>query len=316
MRTYVYTKKDVIVTVCCVVMIVLTAGAVGESHRDLMFQQRCADNLSSLAKALEVYANDYEDALPKAGSRMSNQWVPTLPNWAARRRWDAYGIARDGSSYTTRVTTTSSLYLLVKYAEAKVEQFVCPGEADTTALNLRQVPEELPQGFKFIDAWDFGGRYDAANNPSKHCSYAYHMPFGRYSLTRANDLGMAVMADRNPWMDPNRVADPNTGWACFDPSASDPDGTRIGNSEAHQRDGQNVLFVDGRVSFQRRPTCGVGNDNIYTIASDTTEQGRAKGRRPRVYDPAQPLNRRDSMLVQEVGFDVPTPAPGTTEEGR
>jgi len=71
----------------------------------------------------------------------------------------------------------------------------------------------------------------------------------------------------------------------------------------------------GHVRFQNRPTCGVDDDNIYTIASDASKAGRAKGRRPKVYDPAEPLNRRDSMLVQEVAYDVPTPAPGTAEQG-
>ena len=309
------TKKDVIIAVCCIVLIVLTAGAVRQSNRDAMFRQRCASNLSSLGKAMQIYANDYEDELPKAGSRRRNEWAPTLPNWAPQGRGsrsEAYGMTRE-NSYTGSVTATSSLYLLVKYSEVKVDQVVCPGEADTTPLNLRRVPEKLPEGFELIDAWDFGGRYNAQNNPSRHCSYAYHMPFGRYSLTMANDLKMAVMADRNPWMDPNRLADPDVGWARFDPSASDSDGARIGNSDAHGRQGQNVLFLDGHVRFHEGPTCGVDNDNIYTIASDITELGSAKGRQPQVYDPTQPLNRRDSMLVQEVAFDIPISAPGTPE---
>jgi hypothetical protein len=309
------TRRDIIVAVLSVVMIVLTAGAVSESNRDAMFRQRCASNLSSLGKAVQVYANDYLDEFPKAGFRR-NEWAPTLPNWAGRHRQEAYGMTRDRSDYVGKVTATSSLYLLVKYEEAKMDWFVCPGEPDTTPFDLRRVPEELPGGFEFIDAWDFGGRYNARDNPSTHCSYAYHIPFGRYALIPANDLRMAVMADRNPWMDPNRVADPNAGWARFDPSAPDSDETRIGNSDAHERAGQNVLFADSHVRFQKRPTCGIDNDNIYTLASDTTEAGRAKGRRPQVYDPTQPLNHRDSMLVQEVAYDIASSAPEAPEEGR
>ena len=315
MRACLCTKRDAIVAVCCVAMLLLVVGAASQSQRERMFRQSCANNLSSLGKTMLVYGADYGDQLPKAGLRR-NEWVPTLPNWAAPRRWDAYGIMYDGSSRAGKVTVTSSLYLLVKYAEVKVETFICPGEAATTPLNLRQVSEELPRRFELIDAWDFGGRYDAKNNPSTHCSYAYHMPFGRHSLTMAHPLGMPVMADRNPWMDPNRVADPNTGWARFDPSVSDSNEARIGNSDAHGREGQNVLFLDGHVRFHRRPTCGLDGDNIYSIASDTTEMGRAKGCRPQVYDPAQPLNRRDSMLVQEAAYDVPTPAPESAEPGR
>ncbi len=313
MRTKVHTKSDLIVAPFCVLLIVLVAGAASQSNRDQMLRRTCAKNLSSLGRAMLVYANDYEDELPKAGAR-TNEWVPTLPNWAGLDRRRAYGFTRDGSSYKAKVTTTSSLYLLVKYAEVPVERFVCPAEPDTTPFKLDQVPEPLPVGVELIDLWDFGGRHDAANNPSKHCSYAYHMPFGAYGLTTSNEPGMVVLADRNPWMNPNRVADPNAGWARFDPSASDPNQARLGNSEAHQCDGQNVLYLDTHVSFQTRPTCGIDDDNIYSVASDMTETGRMKGRAPRVYDPTPPLNRRDSMLVQEVGFNVPASAPSATEK--
>ncbi len=306
MRTDLRTRSDVIVTAFCVAMLILAIGAASQSQRERMFRQRCAANLSSLGKAMQIYVNDYLDELPKAGSKRGNTWVPTLPNWASRSRYEAYGVTRE-NSYTGSVTATSSLYLLVKYEEAKMSRFVCPSEPDTTPLDLKRVPEELPKGFEFIDAWDFGGRYDAKNNPSRHCSYAYHMPFGRYSLTMASPLGMPVMADRNPWMDPNRVADPNEGWARFDPSAADSEGIGVGNSDAHGREGQNVLFLDGSVVFHRRPTCGLDNDNIYSIAADTTTGGRAKGRRPQVYDSMEPLSRRDSALVQETPYDTPVP---------
>jgi len=307
------TRRDIIVAVLSVLAIVLTAGAVSESNREAMFRQRCAANLSSLGKTMQVYANDYLDEFPKSGMRR-NEWVPTLPNWAGRNRQEAYRFRRGDSDYVCDVTATSSLYLLVKYSEAKVDQFVCPAEPGTTPLDLRRVPEELPERFELIFAWDFGGRYSVEDNPSTHCSYAYHMPFGRYALITANDLGMAVMADRSPWMDPNRLADPNVGWARFDPSAADTEAARLGNSDAHGSDGQNVLFFDGHVRFHKRPTCGVDGDNIYTIASDETETGRAKGCRPRVYDPTDPLNHRDSMLVQEVAQDIPVSAAETASE--
>ncbi len=307
MRANLHTKSDVIVMVFCVAMLILVVGAASQTQRERMFRQRCASNLSSLGKAMQIYVNDYLDELPKAGSKRGNKWVPTLPNWAGQNRSKAYAMTRE-NSYIGSVTATSSLYLLVKYEEAKMDQFVCPGEADTTPLDLARLPEELPETFEFIDAWDFGGRYDANNNPSKHCSYAYHMPFGRYSLTMASPLGMPVLADRNPWMDPNRVADPNEGWARFDPSQSDSEGARIGNSEAHGREGQNVLFLDGSVIFHRRPTCGLDNDNIYSVASDATMGGRAKGRRPQVYGSREPLSRKDSALVQETAYDVLLPA--------
>jgi len=316
MKAASYTRKDVVVGVLCAVLIVLTTGAVSKSRSRLTLRRRCAMNLSGLGKAMLIYANDYDDELPKAGVRNKNQWVPRLPNWAARSRWEAYGVNPGDSTRMAKVTTTSSLYLLVKYVEVTPKSFVCPAEPETTPFSLAKVPEELPEGFELIRAWDFGGRYDDKNNPSRHCSYAYHMPFGRYALQTACEPGMAVLADRNPWMDPQRVEDPKLGWARFDPSASDPNRVRIGNSDAHERAGQNVLFLDLHVSFEKRPTCGLNDDNIYSTALDATGAGRTKGRKPRVYDATPPLNREDSMLVQEVGYNIPMPAAGASEDSR
>ena len=311
-----YTRKDVVVGILCAVLIVLTAGGVSESRSKLILRRRCAKNLSSLGKAMLIYANDYDDEFPKAGVPKSNQWVPKLPNWAGRHRFEAYGVDPGDSTGMAKVTTTSSLYLLVKYAEVLPKRFVCRAEPDTTPFSLARVPQELPDDFELIDAWDFGGRYDDKNNPSRHCSYAYHMPFGRYALQTAAEPSMAVLADRNPWMDPKRLDDPKLGWARFDPSASDVNRVRIGNSDAHERAGQNVLFLDCHVSFEERPTCGIDDDNIYSTALDATVAGRTRGRKPRVYDATAPLNRKDSMLVQEVGYNVPMPEAGASENSR
>jgi hypothetical protein len=181
---------------------------------------------------------------------------------------------------------------------------VCPSESLTRAFTLKDVPEKLPEGFTLLKAWDFGGRYDVRNNPAIHCSYSYHAPFGQFAPTTTGEAGTAILADRNPWMDPNRVNDPNTGWLRFDPKGPGP-AACFGNSDTHQLDGQNVLFVDSHVKFERSAACGVDGDNIYTIG--LADQG--KGQAPRVYMPVSPANKMwDSVLVQDVAFDVPEPA--------
>lgn len=40
------------------------------------------------------------------------------------------------------------------------------------------------------------------------------------------------------------------------------------NSASHQREGQNVLFNDGHVNFERHPNVGIQNDNIWTYWSN------------------------------------------------
>jgi len=288
----------------------MTAGAVKEMGTEGAFRQACGKNLGGLDKAMSLYSNDYEGELPMAGGKV-NQWVPRIPNWMAPSRQQAFDINMDRTGSTAlpagKITTTSSLYLLVKYAEVHPGNFVCPSEPKTGAFRLSEVKETLPVGLELIDTWDFGGRYDDCNNPSRHCSYSYHASFDhKYALTLAYDAGMAILADRNPWIDPNRVHDVNLGWARFLEASegADPNLIRLGNSDTHQREGQNVLFVDGHVAFQTRAACGVGADNIYTIDASRSESGKTKQIAPQVYNPPQPAHKRDSVLVQELAYTL------------
>jgi hypothetical protein len=309
-----FTRKDVVVACLCALVTVVTVSAVGQARRELAGRLICEQNLRQISMAMLVYANNYEDELPKAGGRI-NQWVAKIPSWRAKTRNEAFDT--DAKGLNGKATTTASLYLLIRYAELTPSQFVCKSERDTREFRLADVPEELPEGFTLSNAWDFGGWYDSRNNPTRHCSYAYQMSFGFYAFTTSHEPGLPLLADRNPWIDPNRAADPNEGWDQFDPGLSgsaDPNKVRLGNSEAHQRDGQNVLYVDSHVEFQRRPTCGQArhwtDDNIYSIASDASLPGRAKGLVPVAYryddwtPGAHPFGQRDAVLVQETG-DLP-----------
>ena len=77
------------------------------------------------------------------------------------------------------------------------------------------------------------------------------------------------------------------------------DQARIGNSITHQRDGQNVLFLDGRVRFERRAYCAVGKDNIYTVSTDVTGRGHVFGVPPTPGPVCTPMNNADSVLVHD-----------------
>ena len=258
---------------------------------------RCAANLMQIGKAMLVYANDYEGVLPHAGGR-STCWGQ-VRNWRAADRYDAFGIAR---AYNTGgdATISSCFYLLVKYADMAPGEFVCPGDAGTTTFKLSEVPD-LPPDFELTDAWDFGPE------AYRHCSYAYHMPFGLYALTTAyHDPGMAVAADRNPWL--RSAAAEGTPFDRFKPDIAPWNATteqaRQGNSISHNQDGQNVLFLDGHVTFEERAYCGLDDDNIYTI-STFPDTGDSFGTAPPPchFDPS---NRSDSVLVHDPAPEKPT----------
>jgi len=139
---------------------------------------------------------------------------------------------RAGTPETTwaDMTVSSSLYLLIRFDYCSAKTFVCKSDAGVSELQDPN-PSLL---------FDFGGN---------HCSYAYHMPyvFGpdsvTYNLSGSSASGMAVVADRSP-------------------------GAVDENSTNHQGDGQNVAYVDAHVKFQETPSCGINDDNIYTVGSD------------------------------------------------
>jgi hypothetical protein len=252
------------------------------SARQLSFQMVCRKNLSSLGKAMLIYANDYEDELPRAGGRSSN-WAPKIPNWKAPNRYAAYGLStRDGGG--GQASISSSFYLLVKYMEVAPKSFVCHG--DPGVMDFRLSGYGVRDTTEYIDVWDFGP------NPAEHCSYAYHLPYGSYALNVTSEPGMAMAADRNPWID--APATKAKDFSLFDWDG-DTYKQRAGNTIAHLEDGQNVVFLDVHVAFEERPFCALRDDNIYTFSAGPPRQQGS----PPVVGKSQPQNRTDSLLVND-----------------
>ncbi len=248
--------------------------------RSIALHNVCWSNLKGIGTAMLIYANDYEDELPRAGGK-TTKWGRT-PNWQANNRSEAFGVASDGSGGTASIS--SSLYLLVKYAEVTPKSFICKGDVGASEFQ----PSKYNAGDKeLIDLWDFGPE------PSKHCSYSYHLPYSKYALTTSSEPGMAVAADRNPWMP--RPGEKARDFSRFDPSyTASTKAQKYGNAIAHQGDGQNVLYMDGHVNFQNRSYCAIDDDNIYTYWDGEDKQ---RGIAPVLG--SEPQDTLDSLLVQD-----------------
>ncbi len=249
-------------------------------RRSTAYRMVCGSNLSRIGKAMLMYANDYDDEFPRAGGK-NGVWSNNTPDWLADSQFVAYGLNADGTG--GRATISSSLYLLVKYEQVEPKRFVC--KQDSGATEFKPTKYGAPNK-ELIDLWDFGPE------PTKHCSYSYHMPYGPYALTTSYRPGMAVAADRNPWQDSPFAK-------ARDFHAFNPDGDRktaiAGNAIAHQGFGQNVLFMDSHVSFQKCSFCGINDDNIYTYWDGPDIR---RGAIPNLK--SQPASRLDSMLVNDL----------------
>ncbi|MBM4026890.1 MAG: hypothetical protein FJ280_16045 [Planctomycetes bacterium] len=282
------TRVEVVVLVLVGIIVLSLAPVVLRRARVNSNRTACAANLAALGKAMLVYANDYGGEFPRAGSRVTT-WGE-VSQWDAPDRRRAFGLAADGGG--GRATISSCFYLLVKHIGVPTKHFVCPGDRGTTEFKLSEIPG-LRAGFTLADAWDFGPW------SHRHCSYAYHIPFGLFALKTTDEPGMAVAADHNPWIrGPDRDPKPLAGFRPdLPPFKGTPQQARAGNSVSHREEGQNVLFADGHVAFQERSYCGLDGDNIYLV-SNSLQQGSPLGSVP-IPPMAVPANRRDSVLVHD-----------------
>jgi len=98
--------------------------------RQIAFRMTCGTNLSGIGKAMLIYANDYEDEMPRAGGR-NTSWGGRVI-WDAMDRFGAYSLTADGSG--GMATISSSFFMLVKYAEVTPKSFVCKGDSVTKAF--------------------------------------------------------------------------------------------------------------------------------------------------------------------------------------
>ena len=290
MRRKGFTLVELLVVIAIIALLMGILMPALARVRQLAFRMTCGTNLAGIGKAMLIYANDYEDELPRAGGRLSQWNGPVL--WSATDRYNAYGVGTDGTG--GKATITSCFFLLVKYAEVTPKSFICKGDTGTTEWQLADENTLPSTDFEMIDAWDFG------SNPVEHCSYSYHLPFGQYALTTSSEPGLAVASERNPWI--TSPAAEAADFSLFRPDISPYNGTTeqalAGNAISHQGDGQNVLFLDSHVEFAKRAYCSLEDDNIYTRSTVQTK-GDSLGEMPVYSSNYAPRNRKDSLLVHD-----------------
>jgi len=269
----------VVPAVVCFLFVGIILPALAK-ERQIALRMTCGTNLSGIGKAMIIYSNDYQDQFPRAGGKNTVWGGAGSVVWNAPNRFRAYSLQADGTG--GYATISSCFYLLIKYAEVTPKSFVCKGDHGTKEFK----PEKYLWDKELIDLWDFGP------NPAKHCAFSYHMPYGLYALTTSSEPGMAVAADRNPWII-SPAADPKN-IAHFNPSRTIAH-QKYGNSISHQEDGQNVLFMDCHVYFEKRAYCAINDDNIYTFwdGGDIRRGGAP------VVGGSEPKDRKDSFLVHD-----------------
>jgi prepilin-type N-terminal cleavage/methylation domain-containing protein len=279
MRKKGFTLIELLVVIAIIAMLLAILMPALNKVKQMAMKVICGTNVKGLGTALMVYAGDYEDAYPVQSGKGSHQWQNATQGWQnAAKNWENGGD-------TSPLTVGASLYLLVREADVNPKSFKCPASSEVAYEGLNT------QGLDLVQLWDFGHK-DPPNNlgPAKCVSYSYHLPYGppsnygasAYAATATATASFAVMSDKNPLFDHKLTKGGSTEDNYLDKVGRLGAWWAVGqnvpkwkilhaNSEAHNREGQNVLFGDGHNEWAKTPDVGVRHDNIYTIRGGGTE---------------------------------------------
>ncbi len=141
-------------------------------------------------------------------------------------------------------SNTRRLWLLVRHKYVTPEQFVCPGRREEHKVNYDGIPIERFSDFP-------SGIY---------IQFSFRIPCPTFDDRNLKEKGV-LLADRNP-LSENLPSD--LSQSCRLPL--DEKQMRA-NSLNHRGRGQNVLFDDGSVRFERARHTSISDDDIYLLRS-------------------------------------------------
>ncbi|MFQ5414385.1 MAG: prepilin-type N-terminal cleavage/methylation domain-containing protein [Phycisphaerae bacterium] len=263
-----FTLIELLVVIAIIALLIAILLPSLSRARELSKRLVCAANMKGFGTSAKIYANDnFEKWMSPgySGSAYADNGggilYPGLPEpvwnqgWDNERALETFNDGGSGSDGSTRVSTTRSFWLLVRSGDVTVKQFICPSSGDE--------PDPTDNIEFFYDFYDV-----------THVSYGYQVPFGPQDTKarEGSDNRQILAADLSPFYTPQpapqwqnsqgnpiELDDSPREWRQF----NSPNHGGTGNGE-----GQNCLFADGHVTFERKPIVGIDHDNIYTLITD------------------------------------------------
>ncbi|HKQ47828.1 MAG TPA: prepilin-type N-terminal cleavage/methylation domain-containing protein [Phycisphaerae bacterium] len=244
-----FTLIELLVVIAIIALLISILLPSLSRARELSKRTVCSANLRGIGQAMYIYAQDDPGLFPV----IADVWTGS-PQGAM--------ILFRPQDRTTEPSTTGipsptvDLWSLVRQNNTTPKQFICPSTTDS--------PDPAQDSLAYYDF-----------ETMKHLSYAYqyqHDP-NRPQIGTSSEPTFPVMADGNPYIKGNvgTIILKNDRTSAF-----------RGNSNNHtNREGENILFQDSHVSFEKGPDVGLsgyfeqgvpsrGRDNCYSTHLSTS----------------------------------------------
>lgn len=234
-RKRAFTLVELLVVLAIIALLLAFLLPALNAARERARRIKCGSNLHQIGIAVRMYYNDYRQYPRGWGDANSTDFTYWKPNPFPRG---------DGFS-----DMTVPLFLLLKSKYIVPQVLLCPSalvEPTWIAPDARTT-EQIRANYENF-CW--------ARPREAMLSYAYAFAHDRavlgYRAPPHQPPGFVLAADGRHGSS-NVVVSPR----------SSPAEIRSFNSDNHQRAGQNVLYMDGHVSWRETSFCGYLNDNIY-----------------------------------------------------